>query len=72
MKTAFATVSAVIDDNGIATGHRVKRSMMVSIYSFPFTRSRGPTKSTCVCVKRPSGFGKVDEGALPILVAWQR
>lgn len=75
LKMALATTSAVVVDSGTATDHRLKRSTIVKMYSHPLTWSRGPTRSTWICVKRLSGAVKVDGGALVcrlIFVAWQR
>ena len=45
---AFVTVSAVMSCIGIASGHRVYRSMAVRQYVNPSDDGRGPTRSMCI------------------------
>ena len=44
-RNACATVSAVLSSIGIASGQRVNRSMHVNMYTEPFERGNGPTRS---------------------------
>ena len=52
---ACATVIAVMLGIGMASGHRVKRSIQVKRYTNPWHEGRGPTRSRWTWSKRASG-----------------
>ena len=60
---ALAQVSVVESGSGMASGHRVKRSMIVKKYFMPSDSSRGPTKSTWRLPNQRSGGGRSVRGA---------
>ena len=62
---ALEQVAVVESGSGMASGHRVKRSMTVKRYFMPSDSSRGPTRSTWRLPKRQwsaAGMGQVVNG----------
>jgi hypothetical protein len=55
VKRARATVSAEMSGMGMASGHRVKRSIAVRQCVKPDDVGSGPTRSICMCRKRAVG-----------------
>jgi hypothetical protein len=55
LNRAAAQSVAVMEERGIASGHRVDLSTTVNRYVKPWEGGSGPTKSTWMCEKRLSG-----------------
>ena len=64
---ALTVDSAVISAMGTATGYLVNLSIAVNRYRKPLSRGKGPTRSTCMWLKREEGVGKVTNGAVECL-----
>ena len=58
-RRAVAQASAVADFIGMASGHRVERSITVSMYLWSSAGGRDLTTSTWIWEKRRSGIWKV-------------
>ena len=63
MDEGSGQVFVVESGSGMASGHLVKRSMIVKKYFMPSDSSRGPTKSMWRLPKRWSGGGCSVRGA---------
>ncbi len=64
---ASAQAEAVVEDRGMASAHRVVRSIMVKMCVLPCEGGSGPTISTCTCEKRRSGIGMAVTGGVMCL-----
>ena len=60
----MATVSAEMSGIGMASGHRVNRSMTVKRYDCPLEGGRGPTMSMWTWSNLASGVANVPHGDL--------